>query len=105
MWKDDKGKAQPVAKIEEKSKGSKSEGSEKEKGKSVQEKEVESEKEETEKQKNDEEGKKAKGLLTAKRDEKTLASIWELPMNSKAHREALVLALDHKKLPTSISLE
>ena len=26
-------------------------------------------------------------------------------MNSKAHREALVLALDHKKLPTSISPE
>ena len=26
-------------------------------------------------------------------------------MNSKAYREALVLALDHKKLPTSISPE
>ena len=26
-------------------------------------------------------------------------------MNSKAHQEALVLALDHRKLPTSISLE
>ena len=105
LWKDDKGKAQPVAKTEEKSEGSKFEGSEKDKGKSVQEKEAKSRKGEAEKQKNDEEGKKGKGPLTAKRDEKTLASVWELLMNSKAHREALVLALDHKKLPTSISPE
>ena len=55
--------------------------------------------------KKDEEGKKEKELLTTKRDKKTLASVWELFMNSKAHREALVVALDHKKLPTSISPE
>ena len=67
--------------------------------------EAESKEEETEKQKKDKEEKKEKELLIAKRDEKTLASVWELLMNSKAHREALVLALDHKKLPTSISPE
>ena len=33
LWKDDKGKAQPVAKTEEKSEGPKSEGSKKDKGK------------------------------------------------------------------------
>ena len=41
----------------------------------------------------------------AKRNEKTLTSIWELLMNSKAYRKALVLAFEHKKLPTSISPE
>ena len=40
-------------------------------------------------------------MLEAKRDKKTLASVWELLMNSKTHQEALVLALDHKKIPIS----
>ena len=101
LWRDDK--IQPVAKTEEKPERSKSEESEKEKGKSVEKEENESKEKETEKQKKDEEGKKGKEPLTTKRDEKTLASVWELLMNSKAHREALVLALDHKKLPKSIS--
>ena len=105
LWRDDKGKAQPAAKTEEKFEGLKFEKSAKKKEKSVEGKETELKKEETEKQKKDEEEKKGKGSLTAKRDEKTLASIWELLMNSKAHREALVLALDYKKLPISISPE
>ena len=79
LQKDDKGKAQPVTKIEEKPEGSKSKESEAEKGKSV------------EKEKADEAEK-------VKRIPQTVASVWELLMNSKFHREALVLALDHKKL-------
>ena len=51
-----------------------------------------------EEEKKDEEGKKEKELLKAKIDEKTLTNVWELLMNSKAHREALVLPLGHKKI-------
>ena len=91
MWKEDKRtKAQASRRAEEKEE--KTESRESEKGQAKEEKK-------------DEEGKKEKELLEAKRDEKTLASIWELLMNSKTHREALVLALDHKKIPTSYTPE
>ena len=36
--------------------------------------------------------------VNAKRDKKSLASVWELLMHSRVHREALVMALDHKKI-------
>ena len=91
MWKEDKGtKAQASVRPEEKEE--KTESRELEKGKAKEEKK-------------DEGRKKEKESLEAKRDEKTLASIWELLMNSKIHREALVLALDHKKIPKSYTLE
>ena len=83
LWKGDERKAQSVAKTEEKS-----EGSEKEKGKSV-EKEAE----------------EAAEVEKVKRVPRTLASVWELLMNSKVHREALVMALDHKKLPIACTPE
>ena len=40
-----------------------------------------------------------------KKDEKTIASVWELLMHSKVHQEALVMALDQKKIPTSFTPE
>ena len=88
LWRDDKGKAQPVAKTEEKSKGSKSEESEKKKEKSVEKEEE-----------------KADEVEKVKRVPRTLASVWELLMNSKVHREALVMALAHKKLPIACTPE
>ena len=88
LWRDDKGTAQSVAKTEEKSEGSKSEESEKEKEKSVEKEEE-----------------KANELEKVKRVPPTLASVWELLMNSRVHREALVMALDHKKLPIACTPE
>ena len=88
LWKDDKGKkAQLVGKVDKKEKVAKSNEPEKEK--------AESEKEE----------KKDEKVLEAKRDKKTLTSVRELLINSKAHREALVLALDHKKILVSHTSE
>ena len=42
--------------------------------------------------------------VNTKRDEKTLTSVWELLMHSRAHWEALVMALDHKKIPVTYTL-
>ena len=91
MWKEDKEiKAQASRRTEEEEE--KAESGESEKGKAEEEKK-------------DKERKKEKEFHEAKRDEKTLASIWELLMNSKTHQKALVLAIDHKKIPISHTLE
>ena len=48
-----------------------------------------------------EEKKKAEKTIEVKKNKKIVASVWELLMHSKAHQEALVMALDNKKIPTS----
>ena len=78
--KGDKGKAQLTVKVEKKSEELKPEGKDKGKAKSEQEE------------------KKVEEVKEVKRYDKTIASIWKLLMNSKTHREALVMALDHKKI-------
>ena len=80
---DDKGKAQPAVKVEKKNEEAKPEVVDKGKAKSY------------------EEEKKVKEVKEVKKDEKTLVSVCELLMNSKIYREALVMALDHKKIPIS----
>ena len=79
LWKEDSGtKARPSKRSEKRKEEAKGFGESKKE-------EAESEEEETEKQKKEEEGKKEKELLATKRDEKTLTSVWELLINSKAH--------------------
>ena len=77
-----KRKAQSVTKAEEKLEEPKTEESEKKK-----------------KEKPEKEEEKVEEAKKVKRVPQTLASVWELLMNSKIHREALILALDHKKVP------